>query len=79
MLRFGVRKADLKYAVTVKMIRKASGVKASSRTILKAFRARGVKFRVFRSKPRLQLQDVKDRLAFLVRRSPTLPKYREHA
>lgn len=58
-----VRKADLRYAVAIKMVRKAAKVTASERTILNAFHARGVKYRPFRSKPGLQQQDVKDRLA----------------
>jgi hypothetical protein len=59
-----VRKANLRYGVTVKMLRKAAKIKASERAILDAFRARNIKFRPFREKPDLTTQDVKDRLAF---------------
>ena len=54
----------LGYTVTIKMLRRAARIKAGERCILKAFRARNIKFRTFREKPDLQPKDVKERLAF---------------
>ena len=48
-----VRKANLRYTVTIKLLRKAAKVHASERTILNALRARKIKFRSFREKPLL--------------------------
>ena len=68
-----VRKANLRYTVTIKMLRKAAKVKAGERTILNALRARKIKFRPFREKPELWPKDIRDRWVFGKRYSHKRP------
>ena len=57
-------KAYCRWAVIVKMLRIAGRVEACDRTILNAFRARGIYVRRFQQKPALTKEDVKARLRF---------------
>lgn len=59
-----VRKANCEYTVTVAMLKRATRVKVSERTISRALHAHGIYFRKLREKPVLTRQDIKDRLAF---------------
>jgi transposase len=59
-----VVKADCKYTVTVKLLKRSTRVKASERTILGALHERNIYFRRLREKPALTPEDVADRLKF---------------
>ena len=59
-----VVKANCKYTVTVKLLKRSSRVKASERTITKALHDRNIFFRKLREKPTLTTEDVAARLKF---------------
>ena len=62
-----VEKADGKYQVTVKMLRRSARCKASERRILEALHGRNICFRRMREKPVLTPADVAERVAFAAR------------
>ena len=59
-----IKKADALYDVTLKEVRATAGVSASERTIHRAFRKQGIRFRPFSEKPPLTKDDVEERYAF---------------
>lgn len=63
-LKSMIKKANCKYMVTAKMLKRATRTKASVRTIARALHARNIYFRPLRSKPLLTKQDVSDRKEF---------------
>ena len=59
-----LQKADVRYDVTVTMLKRSTRCKASTRTILRALHKRGIYFRPLRQKPVLTPADIEARFAF---------------
>ena len=59
-----VKKAKMRYEVTLSMVKKAAKANVCLKTIRRALASKGIKFRRLRTKPNLTKDDIKARLLF---------------